>query len=90
MTCPQHLRHSLACTARRRSSARRRRLRVKREKGKRVPWRAERVQQVGGATDDGGNVSDMLGAVICTIERFEGGGSMGLGGSGYHCQYGGD
>ena len=45
---------------------------------------------VGGATDDAGNVNDMLGAVMCTIERFGEGGYMGLGGSGYHCQYGGD
>ena len=45
MTCPQRLRHSLACTARQRPTARRRRLRVRTGKGKRVPWRAERVQQ---------------------------------------------
>ena len=44
MTCLQHLRHSLACTAWQRLSARR--VRAKTEKGKRVPWRAERVQHV--------------------------------------------
>ena len=44
MTCPQLLRHSLACTARQRPSARRRRLTVGTSKGKRIPWRAERVQ----------------------------------------------
>ena len=44
MTCPQLLRHSLACTARQRPTARRRRLGVRTRKGKRVPWWAERVQ----------------------------------------------
>ena len=47
MTCPQHLRHSLACTARQWPSARRRKSRARTGKGKRVPWRAERVQQEG-------------------------------------------
>ena len=45
MTCPQLLRHSLACTAWQRPLGRRRRLMVRTRKGKRVPWRAERVQQ---------------------------------------------
>ena len=46
MTCLQLLRHSLACTARQWPLARRRRVRAKTEKGKRVPCRAERVQQM--------------------------------------------
>ena len=45
MTCLQHLWHSLACTARQQPSARRQRLTVRTRKGKRVPWRAKRVQQ---------------------------------------------
>ena len=46
MTCLQRLRHSLACTARRKRLGETRQRVVQKGKGKRIPWRAERVQHI--------------------------------------------
>ena len=45
MMCLQCLRHSLACTARRKRLGEKRQRVARKGKGKRIPWWVERVQQ---------------------------------------------